>query len=351
MAIIPKKTIIYSMNKYKLVRPILFRFDSELIHDLMTKVGESLENYPTLVESLFSYKDSKLKRKIAGIEFNNPIGLSAGFDYDGRLAKVIKHVGFGFNTVGTVTYDPYKGNKKPRLARLPKSKSLFVNKGFKSSGAVEVAKRLDKKNLKNHIIGISIGDRNGSIENILKTFEIFKKKSYVKYFELNISCPNIPNSGAAFVKSNNFKKLIKAIKKIKIKQVIFIKMPNEIEFKKSDELVNIALKNKINGFVFSNLVKDRNNPFLDKDELKKFKNLKGNFSGKPTFLNSNKLIKHTRKKFENKVVIIGTGGIFSAKDAKEKLDAGADLVQLITGLIYEGPGIVGKICRELNERL
>src|SRR5262249_29204981 len=141
----------------------------------------------------------------------------------------------------------------------------------------------DSKNLKNHTIGISIGDRNGNIKDIIKTFEIFKNKNYVKYFELNISCPNIPLEGAKLSEPKNFEKLVKEIKTLKTEQPIFIKMPNEISFSDSDKLVNIALRNKIKGFIFSNLIKDRTNPFFNRDEINKFKNFKGNFSGKPTF--------------------------------------------------------------------
>ena len=314
--------------------------DAEFIHDQMTYFGELLENFPGIIEWFFAFRDRRLNKTVAGIQFENPIGLSAGFDYDGHMAKVMKSVGFGFNTVGTVIYSAYDGNEKPRLVRLPKSKSLFVNKGFKSEGAKAVARRLDKKNLKNQVLRISIGDREGNIDNITKTFQVFKEKNYVKYFELNISCPNIPGQ-------INFDKLVKAVGKLKITQPIFVKMPNEISFKDSDKLVTIAIKSGISGFIFSNLVKDRNNPALDKTEITKFKDLKGNFSGKPTFKNSNKLIKHTRQKFGKKIVIIGTGGIFNANDAKEKFKAGADLVQLITGMIYEGPQLIGEICREL----
>lgn len=320
--------------------------DAEFIHNRMTDTGEFLENIPEIVEFFFSYKDKKLNKEVAGIKFDNPIGLSAGFDYDGHLAKIMKSVGFGFNTVGTVTYTPYEGNRKPRLARLPKSKSLLVNKGFKSEGAKAVAKRLDKKKLSGHTVGISIGSREGSITDIVKTFQIFQNKKYVKYFELNISCPNIPASDS-FSDINNFEKLVRKVKTLKIKQPIFVKMPNEIDFKKSDKIVEIALKNKMSGFIFSNLVKDRSNKYLDKEEVKKFEKFKGNFSGKPTFENSNKLIKHTRVKFGKEIVIIGTGGVFNGKDAKEKLKCGADLVQLITGMIYEGPQIAGQICSEL----
>lgn len=335
-------------------KPIAFRIDPELVHERITYLGESLENQEGLLTSLFSYQHPNLEKEVLGIKFVNPIGLAAGFDYDGQLARVMKYIGFGFNTVGTVTAKPYVGNPRPRLARLPKSRSLLVNKGFKSEGAKKVAKRLDKKNLQSHPVGVSIGSTNSpevnsiskAIDDYLISFEIFKKKKYLKYLELNISCPNtlMPEP---FTDPKNFKKLTSALKKSKVDKPIFVKMPNEIDQKKSDELVQIALKNGIYGFIFSNLVKDRKNIYFDKDEIKSVSQLKGNFSGYPTTQNALALIKHTRKKFGKRIAIIGCGGTFSASDAQEKLDAGADLVQLITGMIFGGPQLIGQICEGL----
>jgi dihydroorotate dehydrogenase len=150
----------------------------------------------------------------------------------------------------------------------------------------------------------------------------------------------------SFTSANNFRKLAKAVKKLGLKQPIFVKMPNEIDLVHSNELVKIAINAGIYGFIFSNLVKDRKNPVFDKDEIQKFANFKGNFSGAPTFNNSNRLIKQTRKKFGKNIAIIGLGGIFTPKDALSKLDAGADLVQLITGMIFQGPQLIGEICKE-----
>ena len=335
-------------------KPLAFSLDAELVHNRITNVGELLENQDRLLSGLFACNNPKLEKKVLGVTFENPVGLAAGFDYDGHLAQVLKHVGFGFNTIGTVTAKAYGGNPGPRLARLPNSRALLVNKGFKSEGAKAVALRLDKKDLKGHTVGISVGSSNISevnsvpkaIEDYLFTFKVFKNKSYVKYFELNISCPNTAMT-ESFTNPNNFKKLVAAIKKLKIKKPIFVKMPNEITNTASDALVDIALRGGIKGFIFSNLVKDRKNPALRKDELAKVASLKGNFSGKPTEANSERLIAHTRKKYGRKVAIIGLGGIFTANDAKRKLDVGADLVQLITGMIYEGPQLIGQICEGL----
>lgn len=335
-------------------KPLAFSLDAEFVHEGITRLGEGLENQEWLVSSLFPYRSDKLKRKVLGIEFENPIGLAAGFDYDGHLAKVMKFVGFGFNTVGTVTAKPYGGNGRPILARLPKSKSLLVNKGFKSEGALAVSKRLDKKDLRGHTIGISVGSTNSSqittlveaIDDYLFTFDVFKSKDYVSYFELNISCPNT-SLGEPFCRPENFRQLVKAVSSLKPKQPVFVKMPSEIEPDQSDELIQAALKEGIRGFIFSNLVKDRKNQAFDASEIGRFTNFKGGFSGKPTFTGSNKMIAHSRKVFGKDIAIVGTGGIFSAKDAMEKFNAGADLVQLITGMIYEGPQLIGEICRNI----
>jgi dihydroorotate dehydrogenase len=351
----PKSSFI-SAAYQNIFRPVAFSLDAEFVHDKITNVGEFLENQKALLSWLFAYKNPSLSKHVLGVAFENPVGLAAGFDYDGHMAKVLKHVGFGFNTVGTVTAKPYYGNVKPRLTRLPASRALLVNKGFKSEGALKVAKRLGRKNLKKHTIGISVGSSNipevntirKAIEDYVFTFNTFKNKSYVKYFELNISCPNTAIA-EPFTDPKNFKKLARAVNKLKIDKPIFVKMPNEITNTCSDTLVEIALKEGIKGFIFSNLVKDRKSSTLAKSEVKLAANLKGSISGKPTEKNAERLIAHTRKKFGESVAIIGVGGIFDSEDAIRKLEKGADLVQLITGMIYQGPQLVGQICEELGK--
>lgn len=376
-----------------IVKPVLFHFDAELVHDFHSSMGEFLGSYSLtrgIVKSVFVYEDPSLVQnmkdfglkpevssflaggseqsefhpraeahgfpaaKINGVRYINPVGLSAGFDYDGHMAEIMSGVGFGFNTVGTVTAKYYEGNKKPRLARLPKSKSLFVNKGFKSGGCERVAERLDGMSLMDKTVGISVGSSNlpevDSIEKAVAdyttTFEIFRERKYVKYFELNISCPNtlLPEP---FTDKNNLELLLKEVGKLKIVQPIYIKMPSEIEESMAFELIDCSLNNGVNGFIFSNLVKDRSNKYLDRGELEKLAGLKGNFSGRPTGENSNRLIKSVRSRYGKDVVIIGCGGIFDAIGAYEKLKMGANLVQLISGMIFEGPQLIGEINRDL----
>jgi dihydroorotate dehydrogenase len=339
-------------------KPLAFALDAEFVHDQITKIGESFEHYPQLISALFSYSHPHLEKTVLGIKFANPVGLAAGFDYDGHLAQVLPSVGFGFNTVGTVTACAYPGNPSPRLGRLPKSQSLLVNKGFKSNGAKLVASRLDSKKLAESTLGISVGSSNApdintiekAITDYLYTFNLFRVKNYVKYFELNVSCPNTGIT-ESFIAPKNFLKLVQAVKSEKITQPIFIKMPNEISLSDSDNLVKLATKNGIHGFIFSNLVKDRTNSYFDTTEIAKFANFKGNFSGRPTFANSNNLIAHTRRIFGKSVAIIGCGGIFTPTDAQAKFSAGADLVQLITGMIFQGPQLIGQINASLQKNL
>lgn len=333
-----------------LIKPVLFQFDAASVHEGITWVGEGLENNGLLINTLLSYSNPRLQKTVLGINFPNPVGLSAGFDYDGHLANVLSRVGFGFNTVGTVTAKAYRGNPGVMLARLPKSKSLLVNKGFKSEGAEAVARRLETKNLTTEIVGISVGSSNlpevdtvnKAIDDYLFTFNVFKNKPYVKYFELNISCPNTAMT-ESFTKPKYFQELVMAVKKLRLKKPVLVKMPNEIEYRNSDELVRLALSAGIRGFIFSNLVKKRDNPELDKEEVAKFKNYKGNFSGRPTAKNARNLVKHTREEFGKEVALVSVGGIFTSDDAWERFAMGADLVQLITGMIYQGPQLPGEI--------
>jgi dihydroorotate dehydrogenase len=338
------------MNFYSsLIKPVLFKFDAEIVHNLTTAVGEYLEDQELI--KLLAYQNPKLSQNINGLNFVNPIGLAAGFDYDGHLARVLKNVGFGFNTVGTVTAKPYEGNPKPRLGRLPKSKSLLVNKGFKSEGVDKVIERLNLKEIKNNLVGISVGSSNlpeintinKAIDDYFYTLEKVKALPYVSYLELNISCPNTSMT-ENFANKKNLDILLA---KIKFTKPMFIKMPNEIAIGDLDELIKVALKYPISGFVLSNLVKNRNNKFFNKSEIEAVANLKGNFSGRPTFENSNQLIAHVYQKFGRYTKIIGCGGVFSAADAYHKIKLGASLVQMLTGLIYEGPQVVGEINRGL----
>lgn len=205
---------------------------------------------------------------------------------------------------------------------------------------------MDKKNLAGHTVGISVGNSNIPTVNTLnKAID-----DYLFTFELNISCPNI-TIREAFKDPENVRKLIKAVKKLNLKQPILMKMHNEVELSHSDKIIRMCLDEDIHGFIFSNLIGNRQNKTLNKKEVAAIQNLKGGLSGKPTSAGVNILLKHTRAKFGKNVVLVGCGGIFTAKDAIGKFKNGADLVQLVTGFIFEGPQIAGEINSKLTKSL
>ncbi len=343
-----------------IMKPVLFLLDPEFIHNIMVARGELIGK--TFIKHILNWKlnysSPKLKQKIAGINFSGPVGLAAGFDYEARLTQALYSLGFGFQTVGTITSLPYEGNPYPRLGRLPKSRSLMVNKGFKNPGAENITQKLNKLNF-NIPLGISIGGSNNenieninqAIEDVKQSFRLFEKsKIKNSYYELNISCPNLINTNIDFYKPKNLNQLLQSIKRLKLKKPVFIKMPISITDKEFISLLAVIEKFKfVKGVIIGNLLKDRKNKLLDQQEVKKFK--VGNFSGKPCEPRSNELIKLTFRKYGSRLVIIGCGGIFNGQDAYKKITLGASLVQLITGMIYQGPQVISQINMELEELL
>ena len=347
----------------KIIKPVFFLFDAEFIHHSHIFFGQFLGK--TFAKNYFSwklnYQSPKLKQIISGINFTGPVGLAAGFDYNAELTQLLYSLGFGFQSVGTITKQPYEGNPKPRLGRLPKSQSLMVNKGFKNNGSIKISEKLVLSGVEGFKIpvGISIGMTNSSritstaqaIEDIVSTLEIFEKaKTKNSYYELNISCPNLINNNIDFYKPAHLNELLQSIKLLRIKKPVFVKMPISISDYEFLEILKTVISfTFIKGVIVGNLFKDKNSPLLDKREVKKFK--VGNFSGKPCEPRSNELIKLTYKKYGNKLVIIGCGGLFNGQDAYKKIKLGASLIQLITGLIFQGPQLISQINLELEELL
>lgn len=344
------------LYKY-LVRRVFFLLDSESIHTLMTNFGEVLGKtkfLTFLLKFLLRDRNSMLEQSMFNIRFQNPIGLAAGFDYKAQLTQVLPMIGFGFGSVGTITNMPYEGNPKPRLGRLVKSKSLMVNKGFKNEGIERILKKIEDYSFKIPI-GLSIGQTNTpelrtvkqAIIDIMTAFKKAEKsKAKFSYYELNISCPNLLRK-ISFYDPQNLESLLLEIKKLKIKKPVFIKMPIEKNNKETLAMLKIIVKYPIQGVIFGNLQKDRSDPAFDPKEIKKYR--VGNFSGKPTEKRSNELIKLTYKNFGKSLLIIGCGGVFNATDAYTKIKLGSSLVQLITGLIYEGPQLPAQINWDLME--
>jgi len=334
----------------KIIKPILFRFDAEKVHESFVKVGEFLGRGKirrSMVSKIFNYKNKKLEQEYFGIKFRNPILLSAGFDYDARLTNIVGEIGFGGATIGSVTYGYYGGNERPRLGRLPKSKSLLVNKGLKSLGARKIIDNL-AGNKFGIPIGISIAKTNcietceekRGIEDYIKNIKIWEESGIGSYYELNVSCPNA-FGGEPFTSPDRLERLLEKIDKLKLKKPLFLKMPLDTGLSETDRLCKVAKKHNVQGLIFGNLTKKRENKYFDRKEIKNAG--KGSFSGMPCRDLSDSLIKFCYEKYGKRFLIIGAGGVFSAEDAYRKIKLGASLIEMITGMVFNGPGVVGEI--------
>lgn len=343
----------------QMIKPIFFLIEPERIHNIATTTGEIVGNIPVirwLMSFLLVYKHPSLEQHVAGIYVQSPIGLAAGFDYEAKLTQILPAIGFGFQSVGTITNHAYQGNPHPMLGRLPKSQSLMVNKGFKNLGVKKTIEKLTGLNFATPV-GISIGKTNTiklrtqkqSIEDIVKAFiQCEDSKVNHAYYELNISCPNLYGN-ITFYPKKNLEDLLKEIDKVQLIRPLFIKMPIDKSDKETLDMLDIIARHSPAGVIFGNLQKNRSHPTLDPIEVAKYK--VGNFSGKPTQERSNQLIKLTYKHYKDRFDIIGCGGIFSAEDAYEKITFGASLVQLITGMIFKGPQLITEINIGLVELL
>jgi dihydroorotate dehydrogenase len=342
-----------------ILKPLFFKRDPEEVHDQNVKLGRILGKNSLLkliTRWMWAYQHPTLVRTIDGITFPNPIGLSAGFDYNGNLTDILPAVGFGFHTIGTVTFKPYAGNPKPRLSRFPRSRALLVNKGLKNEGAQAIISRLETVNFEIPT-GISIASTNrffasekDQINDIYQCFQFFEKSSVKHaYYELNISCPNT-FGGEPFTTPKRLENLLKKMDQLLLSRPLYMKMPIDQSHKETLLLLKIIADHNVQGVIFGNLTKDKTNPAVHTIDRKMWLTRKGNLSGKPTWQRSNELIELTRKHFKNRFTIIGTGGVFNGKDAQHKLRLGADLIQLITGMIYEGPQVIGNINKYLAVR-
>lgn len=343
------------------VAPICFLFDSEPIHDLVVRVGYVLGRIPGVarcIRACIHVEDPILETTVAGIRFENPIGLAAGFDHEGRLVRFVSALGFGFETMGTVTNLPYAGNAYPRLKRLVRSRSLLVNKGFKSSGMVAVLRRLVGAHF-DVPIGISIGRTNtlshkteaDAIADILSALERVRASGIpFSYIELNISCPNLLND-ISFYLPGSLRMLLQAVFDTGIRTPIFIKMPIVLSNEATRALVDVAREFPVAALVVGNLQHRRDDPAFDAVEIAAHAEHKGNWSGMPCQARSDEVIQLISRHTAGAIPIIGCGGIFSGEDAYRKIRCGASLVQLATGLVFEGPQLPAQLCASLSDLL
>ena len=334
----------------KIILPFLFLFDPEKVHNftfLFFKISLNLPFIGFFIEKIYSVKNNKLERKLFGLEFKNPVGLAAGFDKNAKLYKELSRFGFGFVEIGTVTPQPQQGNPKKRLFRLTNDQGIINRMGFNNDGMAKIALRL-KKN-KNILIGGNIGKNKATpndkaVNDYLLCFNYLF--DYVDYFVVNVSSPNTPNLRE--LQNTNFLRVIldslnkENLKKSKTKPIL-IKISPDLSKENLLEIVDLAISLKIDGIIATNTTINRDN--LTSKNI----NESGGLSGKPLANKSNEVIRFISDKSNGKIPIIGVGGIHSAKDAIDKIKAGADLVQIYTGFIYEGPSLIKSINKALVE--
>lgn len=338
-----------------LIRPILFQFDPEKVHYFTFSLIRTLSKIPfvkAIFKSLYVVEDKKLERNLFGLTFKNPVGLAAGFDKNAVLYNELANFGFGFIEIGTITPKGQAGNPKQRLFRLKDDKGIINRMGFNNDGIAPAIENLKNKQT-NLIIGGNIGKNTQTkpedyTKDYLEVFEALHE--HVDYFVLNVSCPNV-GSHAKLNDKDYLLELITDCQKLNEElssrselrkpKPILLKIAPDLNNNQLDEIMELVAETKIDGVIASNTSTDRNDLKATDEQLETIGN--GGLSGQPIKEKSTKVIKYLADNSKKAFPIIGVGGIHSEADALEKIAAGADLVQVYTGFIYEGPRLIKRI--------
>jgi len=341
---------------YRIVRFFLFLFNPEFIHHItfkIIKIGGMIPGKMWSWRLIFRLKDSRLEREVFGLKFDNPVGLAAGFDKDAKLFDELASFGFGFVEIGTVTPLPQDGNPKPRLFRVKDDSGLINRMGFNNQGIEAVVASLRRKK-SNIIIGGNIGkNKDTPNEEAANDYAICFEKlfPYVDYFAVNVSSPNTPGLRDLQEKAP-LTALLNSLQEFNNKKYkrkpILLKIAPDLTNEQLDDIIAIVADTKIDGVIATNTTIDRSGLKTPKNKVEAIGN--GGLSGKPIGLRSTQVIKYLADKSNRAFPIIGVGGIHSAEDALEKLAAGATLLQIYTGFIYEGPSLVKRINKAILKR-
>lgn len=339
---------------YKLIRPLLFAVDPEKIHHFIfwiLQIKGKVPGFKKFLRILFDNKSYSLQRTHAGLVFKNPVGLAAGFDKNALIIDELACFGFGFIEIGTLTPKPQPGNEKPRLFRLPGDQALINRMGFNNDGVIRAAERL-KKRESNVIVGGNIGkNKSTPNENALHDYAICFEElyPYVDYFVINVSSPNTPGL-RELQEKEPLRKLLMHIKRLsnakpKPKPVL-LKIAPDLTPEQLNDVIDILKETKLDGVIATNTTISRQGLTTNEAELSKIG--AGGLSGRPLTSRSLEIVRHLRKGLGKDVLIIGSGGVMTPQDAIDRINAGADLIQLYTGFVYEGPGLVKRILEKLK---
>lgn len=329
-------------------------FDAENVHYFATKTLKIILRIPYVTyffKKFYSVDSPILERNIFGLKFKNPIGLAAGFDKNASMFQDLEHLGFGFIEIGTVTPKAQSGNDIPRLFRLTKDQAILNRMGFNNDGLIAVKKRLKNRKKTGLIIGGNIGkNKITPNEEAINDYKLCFEELFdvVDYFVVNVSSPNTPNL-RELQEKEPLMKILSELQLMnfqkKFQKPILLKIAPDLSNEQLDDIIDIVQETKIAGVIATNTTINRTEL---KTDTKTVESLGlGGISGKPLTKRSTEVIKYLHKKSNGSFPIIGVGGIHSPEDAIEKLRAGASLIQLYTGFIYEGPAIVKKINQEI----
>ncbi|PRY86616.1 quinone-dependent dihydroorotate dehydrogenase [Mongoliibacter ruber] len=338
-----------------ILKPLLFKQNPEDAHHFTFSWIKRTFNLPlikNIIKGFFDYDHPSLEREVFGLKFKNPVGLAAGFDKDAKLIDEMSLLGFGFIEIGTLTPKPQDGNPKPRLFRLPEDQALINRMGFNNGGVEAAVMRLKSRKSK-VLIGGNIGKNKvtpneNAVDDYINCLDALHP--YVDYFVVNVSSPNTPNL-RELQEKEPLKNLLAAVKKAneehKDPKPILLKIAPDLTVGQLDDIVEIIIETKIDGVIATNTTIDRS---VLKTAVEKVTAIgAGGVSGKVLSKKSTEVIKYLHRQSKGAFPIIGVGGIYSAKDAIEKLEAGASLVQVYSGMIYEGPSLVKEIKKGLAE--
>lgn len=339
---------------YRLLKFFLFRIDPEKAHYIIMWWFMALLKIPgvkALMKSLFSTAHPSLERTVAGMKFSNPVGLAAGFDKNGLFLHAMATLGFSHIEVGTITPRPQEGNPKPRLFRLIKSRALINRMGFNNDGVEVLAARLKQKRPAGLIVGANIGKNKTTpneeaVNDYLTCFTTLY--DLVDYFTVNVSSPNTPGL-RSLQEKEPLTKLLSTLQEHNLKsKPVFLKIAPDLTEQQLDEIVEIIIDTKLTGVIATNTT-------ITRDGLKESKEMidsigAGGLSGAPILNMSTSVVRYLKEKSNGQFVIIGVGGIEDYSSAKQHLDAGADLIQVYSGFIYTGPGLVKGILKSIVHR-
>lgn len=339
-----------------LLRPLLFKLDPEKVHYLTTDALRTVYKLPfaqTISNSMFGVHSPKLGRELFGLKFPNPVGLAAGFDKDAKLIDELANLGFGFIEIGTLTPKGQEGNPKPRLFRLPEDQAIINRMGFNNEGVDAAVARLRARQ-SNIIVGGNIGKNKVTPnEEALNDYLFCFKALYdvVDYFVVNVSSPNTPDL-RALQEKEPLQQLLLALQeqnnKMPKPKPLLLKIAPDLNEPQLNDIIEIAKEANLSGIIATNTTISRDGLYTSTQKVQDIG--AGGLSGKPLTKRSTEIIRYLRQHLPATIKLIGVGGIMTAEDALEKLDAGADLVQLYTGFIYEGPALITQINKKLLER-